>query len=167
LTQPAASPEFERIRGYLQSQAAQKSVDDLIERVQEAIDELHATARTVPPAQWEVDHPGEQWSPRKCLEHIVASDLAVGRQILHVALTGEVPGYREEIAVAADCESAIAQHQEGIDSLYAHVREADPAAHLEIAWKHPFFGDLNWREWLLFLRIHARDHRGQLLKMMA
>lgn len=167
MTQPLANPEFERIRGYLQAQAAEKSIDELIRRAQEGIDDLYVAAREIPAGQWEVDHPGEQWSPRKCMEHIVASDLAVGSQILHVALTGELPAYREEVAVAANCESAITQHQEGMDSLYAHVREADPGAHLDVKWKHPMFGDLNWREWLLFLRIHARDHGGQLKKMLA
>ena len=42
---------------------------------------------------------------------------------------------------------------------------ADPAARLEDTVEHPFFGPLNWRETLLFIRLHDLDHAGQLQKV--
>jgi hypothetical protein len=36
---------------------------------------------------------------------------------------------------------------------------------LEATIAHPFFGALNWRETLLFMRLHDLDHTGQLAKV--
>ena len=36
---------------------------------------------------------------------------------------------------------------------------------LEATVEHPFFGPLNWRETLLFIRLHDLDHAGQLQKI--
>jgi hypothetical protein len=33
--------------------------------------------------------------------------------------------------------------------------------------EHPFFGPLNWRETLLFMRLHDLDHAGQLKQIAA
>ena len=83
-----------------------------------------------------------------------------------MALTGEMPA-REDADLPPEVEPALTKHAEAIDSLYAHVRDADPAAFLDVKWKHPMFGDLNWREWLLFIRIHSKDHARQLAAMTA
>jgi hypothetical protein len=45
------------------------------------------------------------------------------------------------------------------------VRRADPTARLAATIPHPFFGGLNWRETLLFMRLHDLDHAGQLAKV--
>jgi hypothetical protein len=42
------------------------------------------------------------------------------------------------------------------------VLAADPTAHLDRSIYHPIFGNLNWREALLFLRIHDLDHARQI-----
>lgn len=156
--------EFERIRGYLQQQAAQRTIDELIGRVQEAIDEMAASARAVPDALLTVIPPGDEWAPMDCLRHAAASNMHVAQQVLFAALEGTLPTDPEP-ELPADRETILAKHAEAIDSLYEHVRAADPGANLHLKWKHPFFGDLNWREWLLFLRIHARDHSRQLAAM--
>lgn len=157
-------PEQERIRGYLQQQASAKSIEELIERVQQGVDELHAAANAVPASSLATNPPGDEWSPLDCLRHSVQSNAQASQQILHVALTGERPA-GDEPDFGTDREQLIAKHSEAIESLYAHVREADPSAYLDVRWPHPFFGDLNWREWLLFLRIHCKDHAQQLTAM--
>jgi hypothetical protein len=48
------------------------------------------------------------------------------------------------------------------ERLFARVREANGDEHLDVTWEHPMFGPLNWREWLLFLRIHDLDHARQI-----
>jgi hypothetical protein len=164
-------PERERILGYLQSQAASRSIDDLIARVQEGIDELHESARRLAPAKLDTlcpseESPGETWTPRQCFEHIVGSNIAVARSVLHVAHSAGLPE-PEEQSLPQDVEAAITKHTEAIQSLYEHVRAADPEGNLDTKWRHPMFGDLNWREWLLFLRIHAKDHARQLDTMDA
>jgi hypothetical protein len=162
MTQPQA--EFERIRGYLQQQAAQRTIEELIERVDEGIADLDAAARGVPATSLTAVPPGDEWSPMDCLRHAAASNLQVAQQVLFAALDGTLPSGPEP-DLPADREAILARQREAIDSLYEHVRAADPEANLHLKWTHQFFGDLNWREWLLFLRIHARDHARQLQAM--
>ena len=50
-------------------------------------------------------------------------------------------------------------------TLFERVLRADPTARLEHTVEHPFFGPLNWRETLLFIRLHDLDHAGQLQKV--
>lgn len=157
--------EFARIREYLQVQASQRTTEELIQRVQEAAAELAVAARAIPAETYGRTHAGENWSPRECLEHIVGQNAEVAQRVLYVALTGEQPAQQGSLDVPSTRDGALAKQQDALDSLYDHVRGADPAAFLDLKWEHPFFGDLNWREWLLFLRIHCKDHERQLQKM--
>jgi hypothetical protein len=90
--------------------------------------------------------------------------MQVAQQVIFASLEGTLPSDPEPV-LPADRDAILARHIEAIDSLYEHVRAADPEANLHLKWEHQFFGDLNWREWLLFLRIHARDHARQLQAM--
>lgn len=156
--------EAQRIREYLQQQAAEKSTEELIGRVREGVDEIHGVALAVAPERREVVSQGDEWCPGDALRHLVASNMHVSEQVLHAALTGVLSPSPEQ-AIEGPFEEIIARHDEAIESLFAHVREAAPDAYLELRWRHPFFGDLNWREWLIFLRIHCRDHARQISAM--
>jgi hypothetical protein len=156
--------EFDRIRGYLQQQASQRSVEELIVRVQEAVAELHAAAEEIDAELLDRVPPGETWTPAACLGHSTGSNLQVAEQISGVALNGKLEAGTERPS-GATREQMLEGHSAGLASLFEGVRKADPAAHLEVKWRHPMFGELNWREWLLFLRIHARDHARQLAAM--
>ena len=48
------------------------------------------------------------------------------------------------------------------ETLFARALAADPGARLAETVEHPMFGPLNWRETLLFMRLHDLDHAGQL-----
>jgi hypothetical protein len=52
-------------------------------------------------------------------------------------------------------------------ALFERVLGADPGAHLHRTIEHPMFGLLNWRETLLFIRLHDLDHAGQLRTIAA
>jgi hypothetical protein len=158
--------EAQRILGYLQQQASEKSIEELVARVKEGAEELHGVARSVPAGGRALIPPGDEWSPEDCLRHVVASNMHVAEQVLHVALTGELSAGTEQ-GVSGTYEDIISKHEEAIESLFAHVREATPDAFLDVRWKHPFFGDLNWREWLIFLRIHCKDHARQIQAMVS
>lgn len=159
------NPEFERIRGYLQEQAASKTIEELITRVEEGVTELEQAGKSVPEPALRTVPAGEEWSPWQCISHIIDTNLSVGRQVLYAAHTGELPP-REEASLPDDAEAAFRQQREAMDSLYAHVRDAQPDAFLDLKWDHPMFGPLNWREWFIFLRIHCRDHARQLNAML-
>jgi hypothetical protein len=53
------------------------------------------------------------------------------------------------------------------EALFARVAEAEPSARRQATIEHGMFGPLNWRETLLFLRLHDLDHAGQLSKITA
>ena len=53
------------------------------------------------------------------------------------------------------------------ERLIAVVLQADPQAHLDIVWGHNEFGKMNWREWLLFARVHTLDHARQMQAIAA
>lgn len=152
--------DFERIRGYLLAQA-QKPIEELIVRVQEGVDELHAAARATPDDRLEQRLEGQEWSPMDCLRHIVGSDLQVCEAIRAVAQTGSLPPSRPD-EPRGTRDELLAAHEAAIGALYDAVRAADPEAHLDRRWLHPAFGELNWREWFIFLRIHCRDHARQI-----
>ncbi|MEP6871004.1 MAG: DinB family protein [Anaerolineaceae bacterium] len=162
MTQP--QEDLDRIRGYLQQQAAQRTIDELIARVQEGVDDLATAARGVPDTALNAIPAGDEWTPLDCLRHAMSFNMHVAQQVLFAALEGHLPTDGEP-EVPADRDAVLAAHAEALDSLYIHVRAADPEGNLELTWKHPFFGELNWREWLLFLRIHSRDHARQLAAM--
>ena len=110
--------------------------------------------------------PGEEWAPIDALKHLAEWNWLVGEAVLHTSLTGErpnnpLPSFPREI------EALQARLTESADSVWAHVSAADPAGFLETTWEHPFFGQLNWREWYFFLGVHALDHTRQVLAMKA
>jgi hypothetical protein len=81
--------------------------------------------------------------------------ITVAREVLHVALTGELPE-DEDIDEASDLASLVARYSQAIESCIAHVEAAEPDAFLDVTWRHPDLGDLNWRQWFLFLAQDAR-----------
>ncbi len=160
---------MQRLREYLQVQASEKTLPELISRVREGVDELTAAANAFAEDELERKPPVEEakedgWTPLECIKHVIGSNVHVGRELLYVAHTGELPP-NEDDTLPGDREALLRLHDEAMASTYAHVEEADPAANLDVKWQHPFFGDLNWREWFLFLRLHAYDHTRQLQAM--
>jgi hypothetical protein len=59
-------------------------------------------------------------------------------------------------------EKMLAALEQSRERLIALVLKADTQAHLDITWGHGEFGQMNWREWLLFARVHTLDHTRQM-----
>ena len=165
-------PEFERIRGYLQTQAAKLSVPELADKVRADMEQLRAAAEAVPAATF-LDRPSEDsWSANEVMAHVVDGGKAVARSITGVLDSGQKPGptfvdrmEKTETERSADAWwSALVTDRE---ALFARVKQATGEEHLDVTWLHPMFGDLNWREWLLFLRIHDLDHARQIQSISA
>ena len=64
-------------------------------------------------------------------------------------------------------EQMLTDTEAHLQRLIAVVLQADPLAHLDIVWPHNEFGNMNWREWLLFARVHALDHAHQMQAIAA
>jgi len=162
--------EDKRIRGYLQAQAAKLSPPALIEKVQTAMDQLREAAASVPAARfWEQPEPNE-WSANEVMAHVVDAGVYFGESIVRVLHGGSATAREAReprVAVArrtADEWWHLLQRDRA--ALFARVLGVDPGAHLDRTIEHPFFGTLNWRETLLFLRLHDLDHVGQLQKIV-
>lgn len=160
--------EQQRIRGYLVAQAAKLSPADIVDKVRAAMADLAAAAKAVPPDRWaERPAPGE-WSGNEVMAHVLAADGYFSGGIVAI-LDGDVSPPRPEgkgvehapLRTAAEwCD--LLERQRAV--LFTRVLQVDPSAHLDKTLDHPMFGALNWRETLLFNRLHDLDHAGQLGK---
>jgi hypothetical protein len=162
------SEETLRIRSYLTAQGAKLSPDQLIGKVEEAMAQLRAAASAVPPARFtEPPAPGE-WSANEVMAHVVEAGRHFGDAIVRI-LDAEPPGEPRDVAARDTAPRPLdawwALLERDRSALFQRVRSAPPTARLEATIAHPFFGPLNWRETLLFLRLHDLDHAGQLAKV--
>ncbi len=159
----AADPPSQGTREYVESEAKSRTVEQLIELVEGETERFHAAARAAAAAT-STPPPGEEWAPADVVRHLVERTMLRAREVLWVALSGEVPA-PEERELPSDLETLLAMHREAIDSLYEHVRAA-PDDFAGITWDHPGFGPMNWRQWMVFISVHTADHAGQLERMV-
>jgi uncharacterized damage-inducible protein DinB len=162
------SEETLRIRGYLTAQGAKLSPDQLIVKVQEAMAQLKAAASAVPPARFNEPPAAGEWSANEVMAHVVEAGRHFGNAIVRV-LDGQAPGTPRDVAardtVPRPLDEWWALLERDRSALFERVRGAHAMSRLEATIPHPFFGALNWRETLLFMRLHDLDHAGQLTKV--
>ena len=161
--------EQKRIRGYLEAQGAKLAPPAIVDKVREAMGRLRAAALAVPPARFAEAPAAGEWSANEVMAHVVDAGRHFGDGIVR-ALDGVPPGERrhaDERPTAPSHSAAewLAMLDRDRENLFARALRAEPAAHLEQSISHGFFGLLNWRETLLFIRIHDLDHAGQLEKI--
>ena len=163
--------EQARIRSYLQAQGAKQTPAELIAKVEAAMADLAKAARMVPAPRFTERPEPEEWSANEVLAHVVAADTYFGGGIIAILESrskpqrGEGRGIENAPSRTAEAWLEILQKQRAV--LFDRVRVADPGARLDATIDHPFFGPLNWRETLLFTRLHDLDHAGQLGKIAA
>ncbi len=158
MTIPEGATEV--ILSYVRRKAAEWTPEQMAQRVEAAVAQLEEAARAVPEELLEVRQEGQEWSPLECIRHVAEVNTGTATRVRGVVSEGVVP---DDIpAVPETREDVLAAHAEVIAGAVSAVREglADPDA--EVVWLHPFLGDLNWREWLLTLRVHSLDHATQL-----
>ena len=158
MTIPEGATEI--ILSYVRRKAAEWTPEQMAQRVEAAVAQLEEAARAVPEELLEVRQEGQEWSPLECIRHVAEVNTGTATRVRGVVSEGVVP---DDIpAVPETREDVLAAHAEVIAGAVSAVREglADPDS--EVVWLHPFLGDLNWREWLLTLRVHSLDHATQL-----
>ena len=159
--------EQARIRSYLQAQGARLSPAEVIDKVRAAMADLRRASAAVPAARFDERPEPEEWSGNEVMAHVVDAGRHFGDQI--VAILDGRPGVAREPSPAelraADEWSATLERER--ETLFARVRAADPGTGLSETIEHRMFGPLNWRETLLFMRLHDLDHVGQLQKIAA
>lgn len=134
----------------LRSDARKLPIDDLIAAVR---DEATALADTL--------SKGVDEAAATSARDGMNLGISVAREVLHVALTGELPEDDDSDA-AMSIEALAESYLQAIESCIAHVESADPDGFLDVTWVHPDHGALNWRGWFLFL---AHDARARVAGM--
>jgi len=163
--------EQTRIRGYLQAQGAKQTPTEIIAKVETAMADLATAARAVPAARFAERPEPEEWSANEVLSHVVAADGYFGGGVVAILEGRPAPARGEGRGIENAPRRAAEEWLEILGrqrrSLFDHVSGADAGARLDVTIEHPFFGPLNWRETLLFTRLHDLDHAGQLGKIAA
>ena len=158
-----------RIRGYLTAQAAKLTPAEIVEKVGVAMLQLRAAADAVPPARFDDPPAAGEWSANEVMAHVVEAGRHFGGAVLRL-LDGQPPGAPRD-APARDTAPRPLGDVVGAAgarpgrALRAGAGPPIRGARLEATVEHPFFGPLNWRETLLFIRLHDLDHAGQLQKV--
>lgn len=160
--------EQTRIRGYLTSQAAKLTPAEIVDKVRVAMDQLRAAAETVPPARFqEAPAPGE-WSANEVMAHVVEAGRHFGGAVVRL-IDGQAPGAPRDAAARDTAPRSLAAWWALLErdrtALFDRALRADPSSRLDGTVQHQFFGPLNWRETLLFMRLHDLDHAGQMQKI--
>jgi uncharacterized damage-inducible protein DinB len=162
--------EQARIRGYLTAQAAKLSTAEIVDKVRGAMDQLRAAAHAIPDSRFGERPSAEEWSANEVMAHVVKAGRHFGGAIVRLLDGVPAGGVRDQLErdvprlSAEEWGAALGQDRA---ALFTRVHAADPVSALADTVEHPFFGPLNWRETLLFMRLHDLDHAGQLQKIAA
>ncbi len=168
--QPTETREqvFARVREYLVAQGEKLSPAAIVEKVRESQEAVLAAAARLPAAGLGSAPAAGEWSAAEVLQHVISSGESVGRQIVETIEQRGAAGLLFEDRLAhAGGDLTLARARELLQSdreaLFAAALAADPAAHLDVpAIEHMWFGPLNWKSALLFLRVHDLDHARQI-----
>ncbi len=112
----------------------------------------------------------QEWSIKEVLGHMLASGAGVNREIGN--LVENRPSTREaRMGVVRDADRPIEALRQALAELWRETGRLAAAlpedGSTERTFEHPFFGPLNFREWIAFQRIHAMDHVQQIEKVKA
>lgn len=152
------------ISSYVRAKAREWTVPQMVERVASALAELEAAARAIPAEHLDVVAEGEEWTPAHTIEHVTAINLGTATRCLAVATTGKLPQV-DPAPLPEGRDLRLAAHRTRLEAVFAGLVDAGAPRHLDVTWEHPFLGDLDWREWLLTIRVHCKGHADQLAVM--
>lgn len=122
-------------------------VEAAVERVEAAHDRVDVAARGLSEDAFER-------AGKDVLAAHVETVQRVSQQVLYVALSGELPPEEEASPLPAERDALLARLKETLDSLYVHVREADPDEFAYVTWGEPG-SSMNWRSWLISLEVEG------------
>jgi DinB superfamily len=169
--QETRAEEVARVRSYLASQAMRRTPEQLVEALREAHHQFLAATATIPDAAFHTTPQEGEWSAADVLAHVRTIAAFEERSICGVIERGEQPPHVDDVLEQAPTNATrgpmLADIEVLRERLMAVVLQADPQAHLDIVWGHTEFGNMNWREWLLFARVHTLDHARQIQAISA
>src|SRR5262245_57193771 len=160
--------EQRRIRSYLTAQAAKLTPAEIVDKVRVAMLQLRAAADAVPPTRFNDPPAAGEWSANEVMAHVVQAGRHFGGAVVRL-LDGQPAGAPRDAPARVPSPRPLEAWWSLLERdrtiVFERVLRADPTVRLENTVEHPFFGPLNWRETLLFIRLHDLDHAGQLQKV--
>ena len=156
----------EQVLSYIRHQAA-KSLPDLAALMERTGAECARCLEGASDAQASFSH-GEEWSMKEVVGHMLGSGEAINREIAGLAAGRESrPPGRTGITDGGD--RPIEELRVALSGLWAEtgrlVASLPEDGNLERTWDHPWFGPLNFKEWIAFQRLHAMDHVQQMERL--
>jgi hypothetical protein len=166
---PVALPKDakQQVVGYLKHQAS-KSTSDLLTLVDRAAGWIEQSLAGVSESQARFRPSPDEWSVAEVLRHVDASMRSTGRTIEALATGKEARPEMDAPPSIEDAGKTLAELRSGVAASYDEVRAAVaaiPDGPTEATALHPFFGDLNCKEWAAFVYVHSRDHADQIEKV--
>ncbi|MBK6562098.1 MAG: DinB family protein [Dehalococcoidia bacterium] len=159
--------EAERVRGYILTQANKLTIPELVDKVRTDTAPLREAAASVPEDRF-FDRPNsEDWSAAEVFTHILDMNDRGAELIAGILDSGAAPAAVADV-MTGETRGGL-KHAEDFWQAYVAKREpllervllARGDEYLEVRVRSSF-GDLTWREWLLFMRVHDLDHMRQL-----
>jgi hypothetical protein len=164
--------ENARIRSYLHAQAARLTIPQLVDKLRADTQPLRDVGSGLPAERFR-ERPGEgEWSAAEVWTHVLDMSERSAAAVLAV-IAGERPeelsdritgGDRSELDGPDDYWR---EFESGRERFYAEVLKARGDEHIDVAMPYRAFGELNWREFMLFMRVHDMDHLRQLQSVVA
>ena len=166
-----ALPEDARqqVVSYLKHQGS-KPTPDLLTLVDRAAGSIEQSLAGVSESQARFRPSPDEWSVADVLRHVDASMRSTGRIIEALATGKEARPDMDAPPVVEDAGETLAELRNGVAQSYDEVRAAVaaiPDGPAPTTALHPFFGDLNGKEWAAFVYVHSRDHADQIEKVKA
>lgn len=164
--QETREEEIARVRSYLVGQAIKRTPAQLIEALLDAHRQFLEATAAISAANFRTPSQDGEWAAADVLAHVCTIAALEEQSIRIIIEQGKQPApvadRIEAAPVAVTREAMLAELEQSREQLFDVVLHADPTAHLDITWGHGEFGRMNWREWLLFARVHALDHMRQM-----
>ena len=166
----AEQDEQQKLGGYLKSQGAKLSAEQIRDRIQEAADEFLGVVQDVGEPVARKSPAAGEWSLAEVLDHVlytleritgVVGGLVAGRKPAAPLETGATSGI-----AGLPWPELLARLRRSQASLSALLTANRHEPHVDLRVLEGYFGELNWKEYALILRLHYKDHAGQVRKTL-
>ena len=159
----------EQVLGYARHQA-KKSLTDLAALMERSGVDCARCIEGVSEAQARFSG-AEKWTVKDVLAHLISVSRAVNSDLRNLAEEKPPKRLEAEPGMNPGTTASIDKLRSDLTELWRETRELVASlpedGSVNATRPHPWFGPLNFREWIAFQRVHAMDHIQQIEKIKA